>query len=173
MNEVINNILSRRSIRDFSDKPVSKEDIELLIKTGLYAPSGMNKQSWKFIGVINQDKIKELADAIGKALGRENYNFYNPAALIIISNERESVWGREDNACALQNIALAGHSMGIGSVWINQLNNGNCDNAEVRALLTSLGVPEDHVVYGVAALGYSTSKAKGIVEKTGEFVIVE
>ncbi len=173
MNEVINNILTRRSIREFTDKPVSKEDIELLIKAGMYAPSGMNKQTWNFIGIINKAKIKELAAVVGKVTGRDNYNFYNPTALIIVSNENDSKWGVEDNSCALQNIFLAAHSMDIGSVWINQLSAGNCDAPELREMLESLGVPNNHAVYGIAALGYSANQPKGIVEKTGKFSIIE
>ena len=76
---------------------------------------------------------------------------YKPAALIIPSN----VEGREaDNACAMQNIMLAAHAMDVASVWINQLKD-TCDDPAVRALLTEFGVPQDHKVYGIAALGYA------------------
>ena len=62
-------------------------------------------------------------------------------------------FGKEDNACAMENIFLAAHSLGVGSVWINQLN-GISDRLAVREVLTELSVPADHVVYGMAALGY-------------------
>ncbi len=171
MNEVINNIMTRRSIRDFSDKPVAKEDMELLIKCALTAPSGANQQTWKMTGVLNADIIQELCEAIGKAWDRENYNMYAPTALIIPSNEKGSKWGRDDNSCALENIFLAGHSLGIGSVWINQLV-GYSDVPEIRAILTKLNIPENHEVYGIAALGYSKSEAIGEKEKTGQFEII-
>ncbi len=173
MNEIIHNILSRRSVRKFTDQPITKDVMEELIKTGMYAPSGMNQQTWKFWGVLNKEKIKELATVMEKSLGREGYNLYEPAGLLIISNERESRWGKEDNACALQNIFLAAHSMGVGSVWINQLNEGACDIPEIRGVLDSLGVPKEHVVYGMAALGYPMKEPRGIIEKTGEYTIVE
>ncbi len=173
MNEIINNILSRRSTRSFLDKPVSKKDIELLIKAGLYAPSGMNRQTWNFFGIINSEKIKELASLVGKVIGNEKYNFYNPTALIIISNEKDNHLGVEDNACAIQNIMLAAHSLDIGSVWINQMNYGNSDNPELRKALENIGVPENHSVYGIVALGYSANEPKGIVEKSGQYTIIE
>ena len=119
MNEVIKNIMTRRSIRDFGDEKVSKQDLELLIKCALTAPSGANKQTWKMTAVLNQEVIEKIASTLGKHFGRENYTMYKPTALIIPSNEKGSKWGRDDNACACQNIALAGHSMGIGSVWLN------------------------------------------------------
>ncbi len=172
MNEVIKNILTRRSIRDFSDKQVPKNDIETLLSTAIYAPSGAGKQTWKFTAILNQDIIKELASAIGEVWQRDNYNFYGATALIITSNEEDSKWGRCDNACAMQNIMLAAHSMDIGSVWINQFM-GSCKEEKIRTILAKLGVPDNHILYGVAALGYSQSEAKGQVDKKGEYVIIE
>lgn len=63
-----------------------------------------------------------------------------------------------DCACALQNIFLAAKSLGIGSCWINQLGQ-TCDDPDVRAFLTQLGIPENHRVYGCAALGYAPTDA--------------
>ena len=130
MNEVIRNLLTRRSVRSFTEEHIKREDLDLIIKTALYAPSGCNMQTWQFTVVTDRLKIQRLAAAVGKALGREGYDFYSPDVLIIPTNERESRWGMEDDACALENIFLAAHSLGIGSVWINQLR-GICDEPEI------------------------------------------
>lgn len=172
MNEVIKNILSRRSIRDFTSKKIEKSDLETIINTGLYAPTGMNKQTWNFFGILNQDVINEFAQAIATNLNRPGYKFYGSPAIIIVSNEIDSKWGRDDNACALQNMMLASHSLNIGSVWINQLTDC-CDMPEIRALLTKTGIPENHTVYGVVALGYTDSPARGIVDKNAKITIIE
>lgn len=153
MNQVMETILTRRSTRKFEKRPVEREILEDLVKAALYAPSGMGKQTWQFTVVTDREKIQKLADAVGKELGREGYNIYEPAALIIPSNEKESPWGKEDNACSLENIFLAAHSYGVGSVWINQLQ-GICDREAVRTILDEFGIPKSHVVYGMAALGY-------------------
>ena len=172
MNEVIRNLLTRRSVRKFTDKKIPREELDILLKVALAAPSGMNKQTWQFTAVTDTEKIQKLAAVVGKALDRENYDIYKPAALIIPSNLRESAWGMEDNACALENIFLAAHSLGIGSVWINQLRHC-CDEPEVRAILTEWGIPEDHVIYGIAALGYSACQTVGEVDKIGVVKIIE
>ena len=99
-----------------------------------------------------------LAETMRVALGREHYDMYKPTALIIPSNLRESHLGRDDNSCALENIFLAAHSYGVGSVWINQLG-AVCDDEKVRAMLDEFGIPSDHVVYGIAALGYAAPDA--------------
>lgn len=170
MNTVIENILTRRSVRVFTEKEISKEDIDILVKCALYAPSARNLQTWKFTVLTKKEDIRELASVMGKALGREGYDMYCPSALIIPSNRKDSPFGRDDNACALQNIFLAAHSLGIGSVWINQLN-GICDESEVRKVLNKFEIPEDHIVFGMAALGYAADAQTKTVEKTGEVKI--
>ena len=167
MNSVIENILTRRSVRAFSEKEISREDLETLVKCALYAPSAKNLQTWKFTVLTQKKDIEALSALIGKVLGREGYDMYKPAALIIPSNTADSPFGRDDNACALENIFLAAHSLGIGSVWINQLN-GICDDSEIRKLLTSFEIPENHIVFGMAALGYSAETEGRKVEKIGQ-----
>lgn len=172
-NPMIDLLCSRRSIRAFdTDRAIPDDVLTDLLTAGASAPSGMGRHTWKFTAVVSQDKIQKLAAAIGAELGREHYDLYRPAALIIPSNDRESLWGKEDNACALENIFLAAHACGIGSVWINQLQN-ICDVPAIRALLTAFKIPEDHVVYGMAAVGYPKPGAPApSVEKPHPFEII-
>lgn len=160
MNEVYETILSRRSIRAFKEQKISKEDLMTIAKAGVHAPSGMNRQSWKFTIIQQQDKIQTLAKVVAKVLEKGNsYNFYQPDALILVSNDRENSNGLADSACALENMFLMAHSMGIGSVWINQLKT-ICDEPEIRELLDSYEIPSNHIVYGIAALGYAKEEGK-------------
>lgn len=172
MNEVMKNILTRRSVRKFNDQPIAREALDQILQAAIYAPSGMHRETWQFTAVTNREKIQELAKLVEKILGRPGYNFYNPDVLIIASNEKESIWGKEDNACALENIFLAAHSFGIGSVWINQLQTIS-DHVEIRAYLDKIGVPENHEVYGMAALGYAQEAPSQDVVKKGIIKIVE
>lgn len=165
MSEMIDLIKTRRSIRKFAEKEIEKNDLEAIAECAVYAPSAMNRQTWQFTVVSKKQDIKRLAEAVRKALGRDEYNMYDPAALIICSNSDENPFGRDDCACAIQNIFLAAHSLGIGSVWINQVRQVDLD-PEVRKVLTSLQIPEDHRIFGTAALGYSAGEgAVRITEK--------
>ena len=171
MNDTMKTILTRRSTRKFKDKPIPAEDLDLILQAALHAPSGMGLQTWQFTVVKDKDKIAHLAAAVEKVLDRAGYDIYKPEVLIIPSNERESHFGREDDACALTSIFLAAHSLGIGSVWINQLQ-GICDEPSIRAVLTDLGIPASHVVYGMAAIGYPDD-VKQEKARTGKVVVVE
>ncbi|MCF0225640.1 MAG: nitroreductase [Fibrobacter sp.] len=170
MNPVIDAIKTRRSVRRFTEQPIAETDLLTIAEAGTYAPSGMNRQTWQFTIVTNAKKIEELAGVIEKVLERPGYDFYKPVALIIPSNVVDSPWGRDDNACALQNMFLAAHSLGIGSVWINQLRD-ICDNPIVRPLLRDLGIPDNHVVYGLAALGYSAKPPREVTRPQPVMII--
>ncbi len=162
--DFIEMIKTRRSVRSFSEREIPAEVLRIIAETAVYAPSAMNRQCWHFSVISKREDIDRLAEAVRLACGRdERYNFYHPAAMIIASAEREIEMGRDDCACALQNIFLAAHALGIGSVWINQIRDV-CDVPEVRNLLCGYGVPDAHVVYGAAALGYA-AKPPRITEK--------
>lgn len=169
----MNAILTRRSIRKFTTDPIPDDIMDNIVKAALHAPSGMGKQTWQFNVITNRDVISRLVEAIGKELGREGYDMYHPTAIIMPSNLRDGIWTREDNACALENIFLAAHSHGIGSVWINQMQNIS-DAPAIRAILNEIGVPANHIVTGMAALGYPAPDAPiRPMERIGKVVYVK
>ena len=168
MNQTLETILTRRSTRKFLCKPIPEEEMELIVQAALHAPSAKGLQTWQFTVVRNREKIQKLATAIREVLDRKGYNMYEPEALVIPSNLKESPYGREDDACAMENMFLAAHSLGIGSVWINQLQDV-CDVPAIRQVLDELGIPADHVVYGMAALGYPDD-VKADKARTGKVV---
>lgn len=159
MNAVIQNMLNRHSCRSFTDRPIEQAKIDDLITAAVWAPSGMNRQSWHFIMMTNREKIQQLAAAVRKADNRpDSYNFYAPAAFFIISGERDNRNSMLDGSAALENVLLAATSLGLGSCWINQLRD-TCDDPAVRALLTEFGMPENHIVNTAASLGYAAQPA--------------
>jgi nitroreductase len=173
MNEVLQNILTRRSVREFKDEQIKDEELDLILKAGIYAPSGMNKQSWQFTVVQNKEKIELLAKVVREALGRDaGYNFYEPPTLIMLSNDKDNTNGLADCSCALENIFLMASSLGIGSCWINQLKT-ICDENEVREVLRSFDIPENHIVWGIASIGYPNSESKTHERKDGVIKFVK
>ena len=167
MNEVLNNILTRRSVRNFKDEQIKEEELELILEAGIYAPSGKNEQSWQFTVVQGHDKIEKLAKVVREALGRdEGYNFYAPPTLIMLSNDIDNSNGLADCSCALENIFLMANSLGIGSCWINQLKT-LCNEESVRAVLDEFGIPKNHVVWGMASIGYPAVKPEAKPRKNG------
>lgn len=168
--DAIKCLMERRSIRSFTNKKIQRDDLETIVKAAYHAPSGRNQQLWQFTVVQNDAIIEALAQCLRVKLGRdEGYCFYRPNAVILCSNRRDNPLGLEDCAVAMENIFLAAHALGIGSVWINQFK-GVCDDPIVRAELDKIGVPADHLVYGMAALGYAADDAERNFEKNADVV---
>lgn len=176
MNEVIKNMLTRRSIRTYKNEQISDEQLNTLLDAAKYAPSGGNSQTWRFTVVQNKEKLEQLNSLVREsfrhlvvdektyrskksdkiAAEKDNYKFYyNAPTLIIVSNDKDYSNCMADSALALENILLAAHSMGLGACFINQLT-WFCDDRNLRKTLTDIGIPENHVVCGSAVIGYNS-----------------
>ncbi len=155
-NDFLTTLLSRRSIRAFTDRAIDRADLEAIVAAGKCAPSGRNRHSRRLTVITDPEKIAALAKVLGAELGNGAYDFYRPAALILVSDADGNHLAIEDCACALTQIFAAAHSLGIGSVWINQFKN-LCGRPSVRAALDAVAMPADHCVWGCAALGYAAA----------------
>lgn len=167
MNETVQTILSRRSVREFTDKPVPKALLDVILQAGIYAPNGHNMQTWQFTVMRGQDQIQELKEVMGRVAKEKRvifHGFNNPTTVVLVSNDRRNADGIQDSSCAAQNIMLAAHSFGIGSVWINALMT-ICDESDIRALLRSYGIPNTHIVWAAIAMGWPAQPGKLLAKK--------
>ena len=138
MNEIIASIVSRKSDRAFQQKPIARAELEEIVLAGMRAPSGRNRHTRRFTVVQDKTRLRSLAAVLGEETGAgASYDFYSPDALILVSDTDANPLAVEDCACALENLFLA---------------------ANVRAALRALGLPDDHSVWGCAALGYAAQK---------------
>jgi nitroreductase len=174
-------IFTRRSIRSYLPKEVEEEKIEAVLNAGNYAPSALNNQERQFTVLLNRDILGELNEAVFASCNQETRTritermngsfsfFYQAPVLIVVSHRPDALAAPADCACALQNMFLQAHSLGLGTCWINQLNS-LCDQTAVRAVLTRAGVPEEHGVFGCAALGYAAKEGKLLRPKENRIV---
>ena len=166
-NAVISAIRTRRSIREFTERPIPRTTLEAIVTCGTYAPSGHNLQTWRFTVISDAKKIallKELAERIAQEQKTGCYGFVNPAAVIIVSTDRRNDTGIQDASAATQNIMLAAHSLGLGSVWCNALCR-ICDTDAMRSCLTEWGIPQTHTVVATICMGYQKAPGKELARK--------
>lgn len=175
MNDVIQNILSRRSVRSFTQEQLSEEQLSLILDAARYAPSGGNSQSWRFTVVQNPELLSQLNACVRNAFREfvvdentykslragklasqnEEYSFYFHApTLIIVSNEREYPNAMADSAIAMENILLSAHSLGLGACYVNQLRWFG-DHSDIRSLMNTLRIPSNHMICCSAAIGFA------------------
>ena len=137
MNEVLNNIYTRRSIRKFKEQDVPKDLVDEIVKAGTYAPSGKNLQTYRFYVMQNADSIKSLQDVVAKGMENPAYTLYGAKAIVLVACEKEAVNGVSDCSCAIENMLLAAHSLGLGADY-----------------LEGLGIDKDMQVVGMVGMGY-------------------
>jgi len=172
MNETINTILARRSVRKYSDEQIKENELDLIIKAGLFAPSGCNAQPWHFTVVQNKELIKNLnIDAKKELLKAENETFrtlaanedfdifYNAPTIIVISGEKNAPVPQTDCAAATENMLLAAESLNIGTCWIGLVGYlFRSNNAEKYIKL--LKIPQGYEPYYAITLGYKVEETQ-------------
>ncbi len=167
---VTENIKERRSVRNYTKKEMGDARIKELIKLGTYAPSGVNRQPWKFIVITNKEKMKEISDRAkplvvdslpdsdeksiqylkNKFSDPELNIFYDAPCLVIVLGNKEIQGMREDCSMCAQTMMLAARGMGIGSCWIGALRM----LAEEEEFRNEIGVPEGYAIVAPLIFGY-------------------
>jgi nitroreductase len=117
-NPVLQVIADRRSIRSYKDETVTREQLDTLLKAALESPSARNAQPWHFSVTQNPALLGEINKEAIKILNKEDNDdiFHGAKTAIFLSCDAGSRWGRLDCGIAVENIALAAHSIGLGTV---------------------------------------------------------
>lgn len=152
-NDFLSLIETRRSIRSFKSTPVSDEILDKILKAGTYAPSGMNRQSSTIIAVKSEKYRKIITKLNAEILKTDKDPYYNaPVVILVLGNPERSTFV-EDGSCVLENMMLACHSLGLGSVWVHrerEIFNGE----EGKKLLKEWNLPLNLTGIGSIAIGY-------------------
>lgn len=165
---VMQAILSRHSVRKFTEQEIPAGMLEMILKAGYHAPSGHNMQSWRFTVLESPQTLERLKQAAAQTAQARHVVFYgweNPRVLVLISNDRRNPYGCQDAACAAENMMLAAHAYGLGAVWLNPLMTLR-DAEPAKGVLDGLGVPENHTVWCALALGYPAAAGTALAKKT-------
>ena len=153
MNEVLETIKTRRSIKKFKPDPIPEEYIEKIIEAGTYAASGMNEQAAIILAVTNKDIIQLLSNVNAEIKGVAGDPFYGaPVVLVVLANSSR-LTRVEDGSLVIGNMMLAAHSLGIGSCWVHRAKE-TFERPEWKAWLKSIGIQGTYVGVGNCALGY-------------------
>jgi nitroreductase len=152
-------IFKRRSIRKYKDIPVEQDKIEAMLQAAMAAPSAGNRQPWHFVVVTDRASLDKIAEIHPYA------KMLNEATLCIcvcgepassLGNEQRKYWV-QDCSAAMQNLLLAAASLDLGSVWLGLHPNPQREE-EVRAFLN---LPPNITPLGLAAIGYPDEEKPG------------
>ena len=175
MNETMNAILTRRSVRKYTDEMPRREDLEQIVQAGLYAASGKGGQSSIVVAVTDKalrDRLMEMNRKIGG--WAEGFDpFYGAPAVLLVLAKRDTPFTVADGSLSLGNMMLAAHALGLGSCWINRAREA-FDTEEGKALLRELGIEGDYEGVGHCIVGYPAQELpKAAPRKDGRVFWVE
>ena len=150
MNEVLNCLETRRSCRAYRPEQVPEEALQEILRTGLYAPSGMGRQSVRIL------VVQEPAALLGNP---DSHPFYGAPTVCVVLADAAAFTAVEDGSLALGNLMNAAHSLGIASCWIHRAREVFA-SAEGKALLQQWGVEGEWIGIGHCILGYAAEPEK-------------
>ena len=145
-NPTLETIFSRKSVRSYTDQPVSVDDLMLLVKAGMAAPTGMNRQPWEFFIIQDKELMASLADKIPYARMLKEAQ----AAIVVMGNPEKSIYWYLDCSAAAQNILLAAESIGLGAVWTA----GYPFEDRMETISKAIGIPKPFLPLCLIPIGY-------------------
>ena len=147
--ELLEGIFTRRSIRKYSDEKLTDEQIRLLLKAGMQAPSAVNCQPWHFLVITSRDTMVEITKIHPYA-----QMLKEDACAILVKGDTQLEHGpgywAVDCGAATQNILLAAHGQGLGAVWV-----GIHPREERKSIFKKLFELPEHIhPFALISIGY-------------------
>ncbi len=158
-NQVINTIMSRRSIRKYLPQAVEREKMDVILECGINAPNGQNKQSWEVRVVDNPELLNGMKEAMAK--GHPDMNpdmvkgcFRGAPTMVFIARDKSYDFSAYDCGLLAENMVLSAWSMGIGSICLGSPVRFLTDNAECAPYVEKLGFSEGYELSLCVGFGY-------------------
>jgi nitroreductase len=144
--EAIECLRTRRSIRQYDDRPVSRDQIETIVDCGRLAPTGRNEQPWEFVVITDADLRARLAEITDFG------PFIATAPVCVVVLCQDTKYYIEDGSAALTNMLNAAHALGLGACWV--AGDKKPYAGQIRELA---GAPDGYLLVGLMSLGYAAS----------------
>lgn len=157
-NETLKTIFGRKSVRSYTGETVPEDNLKLLARAGMAAPTAVDRRPWDFIIITDKSVLKQLAQALPYAKMAEQAS----SAIVVTGSLDRQFGGREalswvfDCSAASENILLAAESMGLGAVWTGIYP----DKERVSAVKKILGIPDNVVPLNLIPVGVPAGKDK-------------
>ncbi len=156
--EAINAILTRRSVRTYTEEQIDSATLRTLLECGMAAPTAVNSRDWAFVVVTDRDQLQRIAACNGHAARM----LPTAAAAIVVCGDTSRAYKGApdywivDAAAATQNILLAAHALGLGAVWLGTWPQEH----KVKGISEILEIPSHIVPLSVISLGHPAPEAR-------------
>ncbi len=154
MNETLQTLMNRRSIRKFKAEQIKDEELKCIIEAGLYAPSAKAQQPWKLV-VVQSDEQRQKVSALNRQVrGGVNDPYYSCPTIILVFAEKNAIAPLCDASLCICNMMNAAFSLGIGTCWIHG-EKEMFETEEGKTLMSQWGVGDEYIGVGSIAVGYA------------------
>ena len=170
MNQTVIDIQNRRSVREYKPEQITDEELMAVIKAGMNAPSGGNRQTPIFIVVQNKEWIKKLSKLNAEIAGApEGVDpFYGAPTIILVGADKTQGDPVQDGCLALGNMFNAAYALGLGSRWINRIRE-TFETDLGKELLKEAGYEGEYIGVGSCILGYPANGFPGPIERKADY----
>ena len=170
MNEALNNLMTRRSIRSYQPKQVEKELLEQVLQAGIYAPTGGGRQTPVIIAVQDEKTVQQLSRMNAAVMGTKSDPFYGAPTVLVVLAERSRGTYLLDGASVITTLLNAAHAVGLGSCWIHRAKE-EFESEEGKALLKQWGIEGDFEGVGHVILGYPAGDAPEPAPRKANYIV--
>ena len=172
MNEVIRTIKNRRSIRNYRNEQITKEELETILDAGLFAPSGMGQQATIMAAVQDPELIAMIGGMNAGVMGVDVDPFYGAPTIIIVFADKDRLTCIEDGSLVIGTMMLTAASIGVDSCWIHRAKEV-FESEDGKKLKAGWGIPDNYVGIGNLILGYREGELPQAAErKPGRIILV-
>ena len=146
-------MIERRSCRKFQDRQVDEAALQEILKAGLYAASGMGRQSPILVAVQDPEQVALLSKLNAAVMGSDKDPFYGAPMVVVVLADSSVGTCVEDGSLVIGNLMLAASTLGVASCWIHRAREVFASE-EGKRLMAQWGVPEGYIGVGHCILGY-------------------
>ena len=159
MNEAMQVLLTRRSIRKYKPDMIKEEELQQILEAGMYAPTAMGKQSPLMVVIQDKETMEQLRRMNASVMGNPDMDpFYGAPMMILVLADKNARTCRDDGSLVMGNLMNAAHAVGVGSCWIHRAKE-EFESEEGKALLAKWGIEGEYEGIGHCILGYADCPA--------------
>lgn len=171
MNEVLNCLETRRSVRKYLPKQITDAELEAVLRAGIYAPSGMGRQSPKIVVLQKPEDIAQLERMNAAVLGNpEATPFFGAPTVCVVLADASVRTCVEDGSLVMGNLMNAAHALGLGSCWIHRARE-EFASEEGKALLKKWGIEGEWIGVGHCLLGYPDGEPAQARPRKADYIV--
>lgn len=171
MSDTIYDLLNRRSCRKYQDKQITDEELDTILKAGMYAPTGMGKQSPKLVVIQDKELIQKISRMNGEVMHSTSDPFYRAPTLVIVFADSNARTYIQDGALVMGNMMNAAQALGVASCYINRAKEV-FETDEGKKLMHEWGLSDNYAGIANCILGYAAEDGiQKAAERKADYIV--